>query len=170
MKSISGPNEAQEHLKSLARKKVEEIWTLALGPRLELLGLDRTFKGTSDRCLFHPREVFHFAIKKRASSLLLAHNHPTGPTFPSREDWAVTRRMIFLGQMMQIPLVDHVIVSPKELYSFRRYHKDMFERMENIESVSDRELGAIAGASLTEPWSLKSRGRGLVGCAELPSP
>ena len=59
---ISSPQEAQVHLKALARKKVEEIWTLALGPNLELLGASATFRGTRDRCLFHPREIFHFAI------------------------------------------------------------------------------------------------------------
>ncbi len=152
---ISSPSEALAHLKPLTRKKVEEIWTLALGPDLQLLGVNATFRGTRDRCLLHPREIFHYGIKKRATCLILAHNHPSGPPMPSRQDWTITRRMIFLGQMLQIPVVDHIIVGTRGQYSFRHYHKTMFERLGTLDTYNDKELTKLASAPFIEPQNQK---------------
>src|SRR5690606_14482466 len=133
---ISHPAAARPVLQSLAHEQVEEIWTLALGPKLELLALDKTFRGTRDKCLFHPREVFEFVLRNRASSMILAHNHPSGSPQPSLPDFNITRRMIFLSQTLQVPMVDHLIVAQTELYSFRQNHKDLFEKFQSIEGYS----------------------------------
>lgn len=156
---ISHPAAARHLLQPLAHQEVEEIWTLALGPTLELLAVDKTFRGTRDKCLFHPREVLEFVLRKRASCMILAHNHPSGSAQPSRSDFQITRRMVFLSQTLQVPMVDHLIVAPKELYSFRQNHRSLFEKFKVMESYSDSELEWISRTPLTEPLSRPTRGR-----------
>lgn len=66
--------------------------------------------GTVSASLVHPREVFAMALKRRASSVILAHNHPSGRPVASEEDRAITRRLRAAGEILGVPLVDHVVV------------------------------------------------------------
>jgi DNA repair protein RadC len=59
--------------------------------------------------LVGPREVFREAIREGASAIIVAHNHPSGDPTPSPEDVEVTRRLRAVGEMLDIPLLDHVI-------------------------------------------------------------
>jgi DNA repair protein RadC len=72
-------------------------------------------KGIVNASLIHPREVFHGAIKSLASSVIVLHNHPSGDPTPSAEDLDITKRLVETGNVMGIPLLDHVIIA-KELY------------------------------------------------------
>jgi len=77
------------------------------------------FRGTVDRCLVHPREVYRAAIVYGASSIALAHNHPCGDVAPSVADATVTSAIWEAGELLGIRLVDHVIVTPTgDWYSF----------------------------------------------------
>lgn len=67
-------------------------------------------KGTLTELLTHPREIFHLAIKHRAHSLVIAHNHPSGDPTPSSRDLAMTERLVEVGKVMGIPLADHLII------------------------------------------------------------
>jgi DNA repair protein RadC len=67
-------------------------------------------KGTLDSSLLHPREVFREAIRHSASSIILAHNHPSGDPTPSNEDIQTTKRLHQAGQLLGIDLLDHVIL------------------------------------------------------------
>jgi len=58
----------------------------------------------------HPREVFQEAVVSRAAALVLFHNHPSGDPEPSAEDLALTRRLHEAGELLGIPLVDHVVI------------------------------------------------------------
>jgi DNA repair protein RadC len=75
--------------------------------------------GTLSRTLVHPREVFYFAIRHSASSLILVHNHPSGDPTPSNADRKVTENLIAVGKMMGIPLYDHVIIGHRRYISLR---------------------------------------------------
>ena len=66
--------------------------------------------GTLDASLVHPREVFRLAIHNNASSILVAHNHPSGNPTPSREDIAVTDRLKEAGKIIGIDVLDHIVV------------------------------------------------------------
>lgn len=59
----------------------------------------------------HPREVFKAAIVASAAAIIIVHNHPSGDTYPSRQDIELTQRLRDVGEMVGIPVVDHVIVS-----------------------------------------------------------
>lgn len=76
--------------------------------------------GTLSASLVHPREFFRPAIVAGAAAVVAVHNHPSGDPAPSAEDREVTRRLIRAGELLGIPLADHVIIGSREsFYSFR---------------------------------------------------
>ncbi|KKK59891.1 hypothetical protein LCGC14_3029820, partial [marine sediment metagenome] len=66
--------------------------------------------GTLNAAIVHPREIFKIAIKANAAGLIVAHNHPSGDTNPSREDIALTRRLAEAGRILGIQFIDHIII------------------------------------------------------------
>lgn len=76
-------------------------------------------RGVLDGSLIHPREVFAPAIEKRAAAVIAVHNHPSGDPAPSAEDREVTRRLRAAGEIVGIPLLDHVIIGERSFHSFR---------------------------------------------------
>lgn len=104
----------------LIYKSQEYFVTLTLDGAGLLLKRRVVFVGTVNQSLVHPREIFSGAINDSASSIVLAHNHPSGSTRPSRQDIAVTKRLVAAGELLGIKVLDHVIVSRKGFYSFAR--------------------------------------------------
>ncbi len=89
---------------------VESLQVLFLNTRRRLIGIQNVSQGTLDTILVHPREVFAAAISKRASAIVLVHNHPSGDPTPSEADIKVTRDLIRAGQLLKIDVLDHVII------------------------------------------------------------
>ena len=81
-----------------------------LDTKNQVTGIVEITRGTLDASLVHPREVFAPAIAAAASSIILAHNHPSGDATPSLEDRQVTHRLIECGKMLGIDVLDHIIV------------------------------------------------------------
>jgi DNA repair protein RadC len=79
----------------------------------------RVSTGILNGSLIHPREVFAPAVRERAASVLLVHNHPSGDPAPSLEDREVTRRLRKAGGIVGIAVLDHVIIGDGSFYSFR---------------------------------------------------
>jgi DNA repair protein RadC len=75
-------------------------------------------RGLLDSSLVHPREVFRAAISEAAAGIILVHNHPSGDPTPSAEDRAVTRQLVAAGQLLDLPVHDHVIVAGDRYLSF----------------------------------------------------
>ena len=82
--------------------------------------------GTLHSTLISPREVFKSSILSNAAAIVAFHNHPSGNLEPSYEDRMITERLIFSGNILDIPLADHIIVGPgtDEYYSFKE-HKEL---------------------------------------------
>jgi DNA repair protein RadC len=76
--------------------------------------------GTLSQVLVHPREVFYPAIRHKAASMVLAHNHPSGDPTPSPQDIEVTKQLIHVGGVMSIPVNDHIIVGKERYVSLRQ--------------------------------------------------
>jgi len=76
-------------------------------------------EGTLTASLVHPREVFAPALKEPAAAVVLVHNHPSGDPTPSREDREVTARLIAAGELLGIPVLDHVVVAEQGFVSLR---------------------------------------------------
>lgn len=66
--------------------------------------------GTVDTSLVHPREVFRAACVASAASVIVAHNHPSGDPQPSAEDVRITKQLVAAGQVVGIPVLDHVVI------------------------------------------------------------
>ena len=75
--------------------------------------------GSLSASIVHPREVFHAAVRYAAAGMILLHNHPSGDPSPSREDIAVTDRLVQAGKMMDIPVLDHIILGDHKYISLK---------------------------------------------------
>lgn len=108
-------------------REKEQLFVLGLSTRHVIAYLDLVSMGTIDASLVHPREVFRRAVNLGVAKIALAHNHPSGDVQPSREDIVVTKQLIKAGQILGIPLVDHVIVSKDtdRFFSIRSEHPEL---------------------------------------------
>lgn len=100
-------------------KLAQEIFVLlAFDTQKNLIGLFEVSRGTINETLVHPAEIFKRALVCNAHSIAIAHNHPAGNARPSSEDKQITERIKRCGEMMGIPLIDHVIIGDGQYYSF----------------------------------------------------
>lgn len=88
----------------------EVFVSLMLDAKHRLRGFTEVSRGTLTASLVHPREVFAPAIRELAAAVIVLHNHPSGDPEPSAEDLAVTKRLKDAGELLGIPLLDHVII------------------------------------------------------------
>src|SRR5512138_416678 len=103
----------------LAGVQVERFHTLLLDVKHRAIRDVVVSVGILDGSLVHPREVFAEAVRQRAASVIMVHNHPSGDPSPSPEDREVTRRLRAAGGIVGIPVLDHVIIGDRTFYSFR---------------------------------------------------
>jgi DNA repair protein RadC len=95
-----------------------EVAYLDSGYRLLRDGVERLEEGTIDRAAIYPRRVVESALRRGAAAIVLAHNHPNGDVKPSEQDKLLTRALVMAAETVQI--VDHLIVSPDESFSFKK--------------------------------------------------
>ncbi len=109
-------------LADIRTKQQEYFICLSLDGGQRLLAQRTITIGTLDSVLAHPREVFADAIADRAATVIVAHNHPSGDVKPSQKDIMLTQQLVGAGQILGIPLRDHVIVTRTEDFSCRQHH------------------------------------------------
>lgn len=97
----------------------EHFVVLYLDTKQRVIKEETIFIGTIDYANIHPREIFKGAVKHLASSIICAHNHPSGDLTPSRADLLVTKQLVEAGIMMGIPVIDHLIIGGDEYVSLR---------------------------------------------------
>jgi DNA repair protein RadC len=98
--------------------QVEEFHLLALDSQSQVMREVLVTRGLLNSSLVHPREVFRPAIAEAAAGIIVVHNHPSGDPTPSAEDRAVTRQLVSAGQLLDLPLYDHVIIAGDRFVSF----------------------------------------------------
>ncbi|MBA3721176.1 MAG: DNA repair protein RadC [Parachlamydiaceae bacterium] len=76
--------------------------------------------GSLSQTLVHPREVFYPAIRHKASSMIVAHNHPSGDPTPSPQDFEITKTLLEIGKLIAIPIHDHIIIGDQKFISMRQ--------------------------------------------------
>ena len=101
----------------LARR--EYFVCLLLDVRNRVLRRDTISIGSLSASIVHPREVFRCAVEHGAANLVLVHNHPSGNPDPSREDIALTQRLVAAGAVMGIEVLDHVVIGRGSFVSFK---------------------------------------------------
>ena len=97
---------------------VEQFAVLLLNRSNYCLGYSCINTGGISECLVDPKIVFATALKANATSIIVAHNHPSGNTAPSKADTALTDRLVSIGRTMTIPVSDHLIITPTRYFSF----------------------------------------------------
>ncbi len=104
---------------SMAHEPAEQVRILFLGAKNRLLRDEVISRGTVDQAALHPRVVIKRALELGATSLIIAHNHPSGDPTPSRQDIEVTRKVVAGGAPLDISVHDHVVIAKTGWTSFR---------------------------------------------------
>jgi len=77
-------------------------------------------KGTVNSSLVSPREIFLAALRQNAVSIMILHNHPSGDPTPSRNDRLITNKIKEVSDIIDIPLIDHIIIGDNRFVSFKQ--------------------------------------------------
>ena len=104
---------------SMKHLKQEHFVVLFLDLKQKLICKETVFIGSLDATFVHPREIYGKALKYLATSILCLHNHPSGDLTPSPSDLLVTKQLAEAGEMMNIPLLDHVIIGGDDYVSLK---------------------------------------------------
>lgn len=110
---------ADYYMEQLRHRDTECVLLMCLDSKGQLLGEKRLSEGSVKMSLISPREVFLAALQYRAVNIILVHNHPSGDPTPSAADRELTRNVKELGDKMDIPLLDHIIIGNNRYNSFR---------------------------------------------------
>lgn len=110
----------------LSREPTEVFVALLLDGRHYAIGEYEISRGTLTTSLVHPRETFRIAIKKGAAAIIVAHNHPSGNPYPSQEDKSLTDRLVKTGNLIGIPVIDHIIIGSNINWSLRETNSEIF--------------------------------------------
>ncbi|GKS81917.1 DNA methylase [Ligilactobacillus pabuli] len=99
--------------------KQELLVGIYLDTKNQVMLQKNLFKGTLNSATVHPREIFREAVKCSAARFMVVHNHPSGNVTPSKNDLALTKRLVSCGEMLGITLLDHIIVGDSSYLSMR---------------------------------------------------
>ncbi len=121
---IDSPDAAAAALsQDLMWQTQERFAVLLLDVKNQLLGLKVITIGTATETLAHPRDIFREIIRQGATRAIIAHNHPTGNVEPSPDDITLTEQLLQGGQLLSLPIVDHLILGDGNYQSLRKITK-----------------------------------------------
>jgi DNA repair protein RadC len=116
---VRSPQAVTDYLTASLRDLKREVFkVIFLDKGLKILAEKDMFFGTIDEAAVHPREIVKEALFQNASSLVLVHNHPSGKTEPSREDYEITQKIKTACQTVSIRVLDHIIIGENQYFSF----------------------------------------------------
>ena len=112
LEKIEGPEDVARYASPLLRfEQKEHFLVMLLDVRNRVLAMPTISIGSLTASVAHPREIFREAIRYSAANMILIHNHPSGDPTPSREDIQITKQMMKAGEIMGIPVLDHIIIA-----------------------------------------------------------
>ena len=106
--------------KYLGEKDREHFVLICLNQKNAPTHIQTVHIGDISSAIISPREVFKVAILTNAARIIVAHNHPSGDCNPSNEDIGLTERLVQSGDLLGIPLIDHLIITADNHYSFKQ--------------------------------------------------
>lgn len=115
---LISPEAVFNSVKEIRDSKKEHLMAIYLDIKNREIVREIISVGTLTANLAHPREIFEPAVKLLAASIIIVHNHPSGETNPSKEDIEITKQLHKAGEIMGIPILDHIIVTKDGFYSF----------------------------------------------------
>lgn len=110
---------AEYYMESMRHKRTECVLLLLLDMKGRLIKELLLSAGTVNASLLSTREVFLEALRYEAVNLILLHNHPSGECRPSRQDISITEQMKEAGELLDIPVLDHIIIGDHKYFSFK---------------------------------------------------
>lgn len=118
-RSLTSPDNCREFLMlELAPLELEVFYAIFLDNQNRINKSEICFQGTIHHANVYPREVVKRGLQLNAKALILAHNHPSGQSEPSKEDRAITQRLIEALALVEITVLDHFVIGGTELFSF----------------------------------------------------
>lgn len=126
-RSVINPEDAMPYLCWMKFEPQEHFVVLTLDSANHVIGKHDVTVGLVNQTPIAPREVFRAALLDNAVSIMVAHNHPSGSTEPSEQDWAITRMICAAGKIMKISVVDHIVVGKCGYTSMCREDPCIFE-------------------------------------------
>jgi DNA repair protein RadC len=115
---MAGPTTVASYfLPKLALSTVEEFWSVGLDVRHRIVHEAMIARGSMTGVEVHPRDVFRSLIRAGVAAVIFCHNHPSGVVTPSRQDVELTVRLAEVGELVGIPMIDHVIVGGSSMWS-----------------------------------------------------
>jgi DNA repair protein RadC len=119
-KKLAGAQAVFEHFCEMLRDKSKEtFWSVLLDQKNQIIKTDRVSVGSLSESLVHPREVFRAAIREASANVVFVHNHPSGDPQPSQEDIEITKKLVQAGQIVGIPVLDHVVIAGDRYVSMK---------------------------------------------------
>jgi len=118
-KKLRDTSDVFDLIRHYGDRRQEHFLSITLNGANEVLHTQVVTVGLTNRTLCHPREVFVEAIKHFGTSVILAHNHPSGSLEPSNEDLELTERLRKAGLILGIEVMDHIIFTEDNYYSMR---------------------------------------------------
>ena len=116
---VSQSKDAYDILKPYyAQHDREEMLVLLLDAKHKIIGINSVSVGSLTLSIVHPRETFKAAIVSNCAAIILAHNHPSGDPTPSQEDRTLTARLKQAGEILGIPVLDHLVIGDETYISF----------------------------------------------------
>lgn len=117
---ISHRNDVEEYLRFyFGHRRDEYVAAIFLDNANHILQTEIVAEGTVNQCAVYPRLIIEKALRCSATSLIIAHNHPGGGVVASEADWMITERLFTIGKMLELPLIDHIIISSHKVVSLR---------------------------------------------------
>ena len=117
-KRIAMPKDVFPLIAHFADRKQEHFLCISLNGAHEVIFTRQITSGLVNKTVVHPREIFADPITDRACAIIVAHNHPSSNVEPSKEDIEITKRLRGAGEVLGIPLLDHLVFSSNAYYSF----------------------------------------------------
>ncbi|MCX7025978.1 MAG: DNA repair protein RadC [Spirochaetes bacterium] len=117
-KRIVMPRDLFPLINHYADRRQEHFLCVSLNGAHEIICVRQVSSGLVNKTVVHPREVFADPLTDRACAIIVAHNHPSGNIEPSKEDIDITKRLRDVGEILGVPLLDHLVFSDSAYYSF----------------------------------------------------
>jgi len=110
---------ARLFIPEMSSLKQEHFKGIYLDSKNKIIREETIFIGSLNESVIHPREIFRIALDENAASLILVHNHPSGDFNPSSEDIEVTKLLVSAGEVLGIPVLDHIIIGDSGYFSLK---------------------------------------------------
>jgi DNA repair protein RadC len=116
---IQSSKEVYEHfVQCIGDLAHEEFWAMFLSRNNHIVSLQRLSEGGFSATVVDPKRVFHKALEHKAAAVIVAHNHPSGNLQPSLEDKRITKKLFLAGRHLDLPILDHLIITNQGYFSF----------------------------------------------------